>query len=139
MIDPARPTTTRFLGTEKRPLTMLDIGFSFALTGGKSFHGFVPLIHTGAGLVSNFKGADPGGLNLGTRFAFVYGAGMRYVTGSRWSVRADAGNRAYQLRYPNRYFEPALDSTSVLPATHSKSAWLNNHAVTLGLSYQLGR
>ena len=139
VLDPARPASRRLLGVERRPLTMADVGFTFALTGGKSFHGFVPLVHAGAGLVSNFKGADPGGLSLGTRFAFAYGVGMRYVPSGRWAVRADLGYHSFQLRYPDRYLEPALDSTSVLPTTHSKSNWLNNKAVTLGVTYQLFR
>jgi opacity protein-like surface antigen len=139
VIDPARPASRRFLGTERRPLTMADVGFTFALTGQKSYRGFVPLVHGGVGLVSNFKGSDPGGLSLGTRFAFAYGLGMRYVPAGRLAVRADLGYHAYQLRYPDRYFEPALDSTSVLPSTHSKSAWLNNKTVTVGVSYQLFR
>src|SRR4051812_5923189 len=33
VIDPARPQSRRLLGVEKRPLTMLDVGFTFALTG----------------------------------------------------------------------------------------------------------
>jgi hypothetical protein len=139
VIDPARPQARRLLGVERRPLTMADVGFSFALTGGKTFHGFVPLVHGGIGLASNLKGADPGGLSLGTRFAFAYGVGLRYVPGGRWAVRADLGYHAFQLRYPDAYLEPALDSTSVLPTTHSKSNWLNNKAVTFGVSYQLFR
>jgi opacity protein-like surface antigen len=139
VIDPARPVATRVLGVERRPLTMLDVGFTFSLTGGKSFRGLVPLVHGGLGLVSNLKGEDPGGLNLGTRFALAYGAGLRYVPNGRMAVRADVGYRAFQLRYPDRYFEPAIDSTSVLPTGSSKSKWLNNPTVTLGVSYQLFR
>jgi len=139
VLDPARPASRRLLGVERRPLTFADVGFTFALTGGKSYRGFVPLVHGGIGLASNFKGADPGGLNLGTRFAFAYGAGVRYVPTGRLAIRADVGYHMFQLRYPNRYLEPALDSTSVLPSTHSKSNWLNDKAVTLGLTYQLFR
>jgi hypothetical protein len=139
VIDPARSRSRRVLGVERRPLTMLDIGFTFALTGQKSYHGFVPVVHTGLGFVSNLKGEDPGGLSLGTRFALAYGAGIRYVPSGRVAIRADVGYRLFQLRYPDRYFQPALDSTSVLPASHSKSNWLNNKAVTLGVTYQLFR
>lgn len=139
VIDPARPLSSRILGVERRPLTMVDVGFTFALTGQKSWHGVVPLLHTGAGFVTNGKGADPGGLTLGTRFALAYGAGLRYVPASRLSLRADVGSHLYQLRYPDRYFEAALDSTSVLPSGGSKSKWLNNSAVTIGVSYQFFR
>lgn len=139
VVDPARPASRRELGVERRPFTMADVGFSFALTGAKSYRGLVPLIHTGIGIVSNLKGADPGGLSLGTRFAFAYGAGIRYVPNGRLALRADLGYRAFQLRYPDAYLTPALDSTSVLPTTHSKSNWLNNKSLTLGATYQLFR
>ena len=55
MIDPARPVSRRVLGIEQRPLTLADVGFSFALTGQKSWHGLVPLVHLGAGLASNLR------------------------------------------------------------------------------------
>lgn len=139
VVDPARPLSSRLLGVERRPLTSLDAGFTFALTGQKSWHGLVPLVDLGAGIVTNGKGADPGGLSLGTRFALDYGAGVRFAPTQRLSGRADVGYTLYQLRYPDRYFQAALDSTSVLPSGHSKSKWLNNTAVTIGASYQFFR
>jgi hypothetical protein len=139
VIDPARPASRRVLGVEQRPLTLADVGFSFALTGQKSWHGLVPLINTGVGLATNFSGADPGGFNLGTRFALTYGAGLRIIPSGRLAFRVDAGRYAYQIRYPDRYFQPAIDSTQVLPTARSKSKWLNNAAVTLGASYQFFR
>jgi hypothetical protein len=117
----------------------VDAGFSFALTGHKSWHGLVPLVHTGLGLTSNLAGTDPGGFSLGTRFALSYGAGIRWVPTGRLAFRVDLSNHAYQIRYPDRYFEPAIDSTSVLPPERSKSKWLNNTAVTFGASYQFFR
>jgi hypothetical protein len=139
VIDPARPVARRILGVERRPLTFVDVGFSFALTGQKSWRGIVPLIHTGGGLATNFAGADPGGFSLGTRFALSYGAGLRFVPSGRLAFRVDASNYAYQIRYPDRYFQPAIDSTSVLAPERSKGKWLNNKAVTVGASYQFFR
>jgi hypothetical protein len=139
VIDPARPAGSRILGTERRPLTMADVGFTFALTGQKSYRGLVPLVHGGVGFATNFEGADPGGLDLGTRFAFAYGGGLRYVPNGHWAIRADLGWHAFQLRYPDRYFQVALDSTAVLISGSSKSSWLNNKTVTLGATYQLFR
>lgn len=139
VIDPARPSSRRLLGVEKHPLTMLDVGFTFALTGQKSYHGLVPLVHGGAGIAGTFRGADVGGLQLGTRFAFAYGVGMRYVPNGRLALRADLGYHPFQLRYPDSYFRAALDSTVVLKSGASKSRWLNNKAVTLGATYQLFR
>jgi hypothetical protein len=139
VIDPARPASRRVLGVEQRPLTFADVGFSFALTGQKSWHGIVPLLQAGGGLATNFAGSDPGGFNLGTRFAITYGGGLRVVPNGRLAFRVDASKYAYQIRYPDRYFQPAIDSTQVLPTAASKSKWLNNTAVTVGASYQFFR
>lgn len=140
VLDPARPRGQRSLGVEQRPLTLADVGLTINLTGQKSWHSLVPLIHFGGGLASNFRGTDPGGFDFGTAFAFAYGAGVRLVPPrSRWSGRVDLGNHMYQISYPDRYFAPGLDSTQVLPSGSSKSKWLNNSAVTVGVSYQFMR
>jgi hypothetical protein len=140
VIDPARNAGRRVLGSERRPLGLADVGITLGLTGQKSYRGFVPTLHGGAGLATNFAGVDPGGFKFGTRFAIAYGAGLRYVPrGSTLSLRADLGSHLYQIRYPDRYFTAGLDSTSVLPSNASKSAWTNNLSATLGVTYQFFR
>ncbi|MGZ8493021.1 MAG: hypothetical protein ACXWZS_12540 [Gemmatirosa sp.] len=140
VLDPARTASQRLIGVERRPLTIADVGITLGLTGQKSWHNLVPTVHGGAGLVSNLTGTDPGGYKFGTRFALAFGAGVRYVPrGSPWSVRVDAGDYLYQIRYPDRYFAVGLDSTSILPADASKSKWTNNLGLTVGLSYQFSR
>jgi hypothetical protein len=140
VLDPARSAGRRVLGTERRPIGLLDVGITLGLTGQKSWRGFVPTVHGGAGLASNFAGEDPGGFKFGTRFAIAYGAGLQYVPrGSAWSVRADVGSHLYQIRYPDRYFTAGLDSTSILPSGASKSSWTNNLGATLGISRQFFR
>lgn len=140
VLDPARDAGDRVLGTERRPLTALDVGISLALTGQKSYKRLVPLVHTGIGAISNFAGEDPGGFSFGTRFALAYGGGVRYVVpGNRLSLRADAGWHLYQVRFPASYYAPGLDSTSVFPAGRSRSSWQNSLAITAGVSYQFRR
>lgn len=139
-IDPARPRERRVIGTEQRPLTLADVGLTLALTGQRSYRNLVPLVHVGAGVASNFQGADPGGFTFGTSFAMAYGLGVRYVpAGTRWALRADIGNSLYRVRYPAAYSTPAIDSTSVLPANARLTRWLNNTAITAGVSYQFRR
>lgn len=139
-IDPARPKAQRVLGTEQRPLTLADVGLTLALTGNRTFHGFVPLVHGGAGIATTFAGADPGGFTPGTSFALAYGLGARYVPrGTRLAFRGDLGSTLYRVRYPSGYAVAGIDSTSVLPATASLTRWLNNLSVTAGVSYQFRR
>lgn len=153
VLDPARPVSTRVIGTEKRPLTLADLGLTLALTGARTFHGFVPFIHAGAGVATNFGGTDPGGFDFGTSFALAYGLGVRYVPSpaSRYALRLDVGNSLYRVRYPDSYTRPAtgygydttrfrgIDTTSILPVNTSLSRYRNNFAATLGLSYLFHR
>jgi hypothetical protein len=107
-----------------------------SLTGDKSWHRIVPEIGTGVGLISDFRSLpDTGGFVFGTRFAFNMSAGIRYVPGGRWQVRLDGKDRLYTLAYPQTYFTAPTGGTAVVPSTQSRSFWLNNPAVTLGLSY----
>lgn len=152
VLDPARPANDRVIGTERRPLTMLDAGLSLALTGARTFHGFVPLVHVGAGVVTNFGHADPGGFSFGTSFALTYGLGLRYVPSpaSRYAVRADVGNAFYRVRYPTSYTLPSTgydprtyggtaDSSSIVPSNTPLSRYRNNTALTVGVSYLFHR
>lgn len=152
VLDPARPANDRVIGTEKRPLTMADLGLTLALTGPRSFHGFVPLVHLGAGVVTNFAGADPGGFDFGTSFALAYGLGVKYVPSptSRYALRLDFGNSLYRVRYPASYarvstgydtarYKGSLDSTSIIPSNAALSRYRNNVSLTAGVSYQFHR
>jgi hypothetical protein len=138
VIDPTRSADTRFLETRDVSLGFGELGLAFSLTGAKSWHKIVPTLNGGIGLVSDFRGVDPGGFKHGTTFAVSYGLGFRYVPPtSRLSFRADIGSYMYSLEYPVSYFTPAGDGTSVLTQVTKRSQWRNNWTLTLGLSYYL--
>ena len=140
VIDPTKSADSRFLETRDVSLLFGEIGLAFSLTGAKSWHSVVPLLNFGIGLVSDFKGVDPGGFKHGTTFAVGYGLGLRYVPpSSRLSYRLDLGSYMYSLEYPISYYTPAGDGTSVLSQDVKRSQWRQNWTVTLGLSYALFR
>ena len=140
VIDPTAPAATRHLGSEAWPVYIVDAGLSLNLTGQRTFHGIVPVLHSGVGLVSDLdKNAEKDPFNIGTTFAFSFGGGLRMVPGGRFQVRADAGTYLYQIKYPTQYFVASTDNTSVLPASQSKSFWKRNGAYTIGVSYLLFR
>ena len=128
------------LGTERRPLTLADVGLTIGLTGAKSYHGFLPTLHTGAGIVSNFSSADPGGYRFGTRFALAFGGGLRYqprrpldacvATSARTCTRSDIRTRTSR---PGSTAPPSCRPTS------RKSNWTNNLGATIGVSYHFLR
>jgi hypothetical protein len=136
LIDPFKGDAARELGTVSRPLYSLDVGLGLGLTGAKSWHHLVPEISGGAGLISDLKSKpDSGGFKFGTRFAITTGAGIRWVPGGRWQIRADIKDRLYSMGYPEAYYlTPTGGGHPVIASTQSKSFWTNNPAFTLGIS-----
>ena len=145
VLDPRKPVATRNLGNRSWPLYTADAGLSLALTGAKSYHRVIPMVRGGLGFVSDLKSKpDTGGFKFGTRFALTWGAGIRFVPGGRWQVRADWTNRMYTVAYPDTYYDPPQTAggnpvPAILPTDVAKSRWTNNSALTLGLSYLFSR
>jgi hypothetical protein len=145
VLDPRKPEATRNLGKQSWPLYTADVGLTVNLTGPRSWHHIVPVVNAGAGFVSDFKAkADTGGYKFGTRFAFTWGGGVRWVPGGRWSLRADAKNRLYTVAYPDFYYFPPQPAGGnpippILERDVAKSRWTNNTALTIGISYLFSR
>jgi hypothetical protein len=137
-LDPLKTGAARDLPSVSRPLYSASFSLGLSLTGAKSWHHFVPEVTGGLGLISDFQSAadpaDSAGFKFGTRFALNWGAGIRYVPGGRWQVRADLTNHSYTIGYPEAFFVAPTGGTAILPASQSKSLWLNDPAFTLGLS-----
>lgn len=137
VIDPQLPVGSREVGTSSTSLYLADVGISLNLTGQKSWNGLVPVITGGAGVVSDFKGADVGGFKFGTQFAITVGGGVRWVPqDSRLQVRVDLADYLYQISYPTSY---VVDSEELPRVTRKQSAWTNNLALTAGVSYRFFR
>lgn len=136
LINPLVSGKARELGQESRPLYTADVGLNLGLTGEKSWHRLVPEVGGGIGLISDFHSLpDSGGFLFGTRFTFNFGAGLRYLAGGKWQIRADIKDRLYTISYPQTFFTAPAGGTAVVTADAAKSYWLNNPAFTLGLSY----
>jgi hypothetical protein len=132
-IDPTKTGTARQLGRNAVGLDLFDLDLVLNLTGQKSYHHFIPVVNFGAGIASCGCTVKPDPYAFGTAFAFSYGAGLRFVPGGRFQLRADWGDYLYQLKYPNAYY---LDngSGSAVPPKQARSFWKNNRALTLGAS-----
>ena len=139
VLDPTKPASTRHVGDQSGELMAVDLGFSFNLTGQKSYRRLVPLVATGVGIASDFHGTpDDGGYRFGTRMLMYFGLGMRYHTDGRWEQRVDFTNYLWQMQYPPDYtVKPSDNSAAIL--VKKKSPWLGNHLWSVGLSYQLFR
>jgi hypothetical protein len=134
-LDPTKIGAARILPTISRPLYAGNFGLGMNLTGGKSWHHFVPEVAGGLGFITDFQTApDSGGFKFGTRFALNWGAGIKFVPGGHWQIRADLTNRSYTIGYPETFFVAPAGGTALLSADQSKSLWVNNPAFTLGVS-----
>ena len=137
VINPELPVESRDLGDMSTSLYIADVGISLNLTGQKSWNGLVPVITGGAGVVSDFKGADVGGFRFGTQFAISVGGGVRWVPqDSRLQLRVDLADYLYQVTYPTSYIVETEENPRV---TRKQSAWTNNLALTAGVSYRFFR
>lgn len=140
IIDPRLPSGERVVRTESWPIMLTDLNFSLNLTGQKSWHGLVPTVTGGLGLVTDFKtDEDVGGYEFGTGFAFNLGAGVRWVVSERMELRFDLTDYAYKIGYPTAYYTRAPDETPVLPNTQPRSLWKHNAAFTVGAAYRFWR
>jgi hypothetical protein len=141
VLDPLEPAATRVvLPAASVPLVLADVGAALSLTGFKSWHRLVPEVAGGLGVVSDLRtNADVGGFSFGTRFALSVGAGIRWIPGGRFQLRADVTDNLYRIAYPTSYYEPASDGTTILPARQPRALWTHNPSITLGVSYLFWR
>ena len=138
IIDPAKPQATRVVGTEKSPVYGVDLGIALGITGRKSWHHLVPQIRSGVGVLVNGASDVLDGYKFGTPFAISFGAGLKFVTGSRVQLRADVGERLFKQKNPDSFYTKASDNTAVLTDT-PRSYWTNHGLLTLGVSFLFDR
>jgi hypothetical protein len=148
VLDPDLPGTCtgipagdcKLIDTFRWPLYFIDGGMALSLTGARSFYHLMPEVKLGAGAATDFRTqADVGDFAFGTRFAFNWGAGIRWVPGGAWQVRADLSNHLYAIKYPNAYYVAAPDQSVIFTNKQSNTAWLNNPSLTIGFSYLFPR
>jgi hypothetical protein len=135
-LNPSKPVATRSLGVSSEPLYAGDAFLALSLTGARSWYHFMPMVGAGVGLISNTKDQDVGGFKFGTRFAFPWSAGVRWVPGSgHLQLRADMKDWMYTIAYPQSYYISTTGDAPILTAKTRQSRWTNNFAMTVGVSY----
>lgn len=135
-LDPAKAPASRNLGTSSRPLYAADGFLALSLTGARSWHHLMPMVGAGLGLITDANGGDVGGFRFGTRFAFPWGAGVRWVPGGgHMQLRADVKDWMYTIVYPESYYVSSTIDPPILGPKVARSRWTNNFAMTVGVSY----
>jgi hypothetical protein len=139
LLAPANPLPSRVLSTPAVKTSVMDLGIDLSLTGKKTWRRLAPSVGAGVGIVSDFTKADTGAYRFGTKFAFSYGLGLRFIPRSGIAFRVDLTNYTWQYQYPDRYFVRAPDSTSVLTNTRARSAYRGNWGLSGGVTIPLFR
>lgn len=140
VINPAALPEARDQGLQSLTLALADVGVSLDITGQKSWHNLVPVVAAGLGIGADFESEDVGGYKFGTPFALSLGAGVRYVPGGRFQLRVDVTDHLYQIRYPSTYYQSSAPTVDpVLEPDQKQNTWKHNAALTIGVSYLLGR
>lgn len=130
IIDPTLPPDQRELETVKQSIIYLMGGVGLHITGHKTWHGLVPFI--GASIGMAFGGNVPedsvmAGFSYDTKFVIAPWAGIRWHLGRRLSLRVEARDMIWQLKYPDAFFQPETGVPPVLnPLTQGVSEWTHN-------------
>lgn len=137
--DPTLPTGTRALGRQSLSLVSAELGFALNLTGRRTWHGFIPALGFGLGIVSapGTTGKDP--YTFGTQFEFSGTVGVRFNPSNSYELRVDAGPMFYQNHYPLAYFNAPAGSTPLLATTTSRNGYQRSMNYTAGLSIPVFR
>jgi hypothetical protein len=139
VIDPSKPAATRSVGTQRNTIYAADVALGLALPGRKSWHHLVPNVRGGIGIMSSRAKDDSSGFSFGTPFAFVMGAGLKFVPSGRVQIRADLTERIFKLSYPDSYYRLSGDNTAVLSTQTPRSFYTHHTALTVGVSYLFSR
>jgi hypothetical protein len=137
LLDPTAPEGSRITGEGSSSLIFFDGSLTLGLTGGRSFHHLAPYLQVGMGMVTDLELADSHGYDLGPRFMFVLGGGVRWLVRPEWQIRLDATSYIFNVTYPPSYFDFEPGETPVRTGDQKSST--HNLALTLGLSYRFFR
>jgi hypothetical protein len=139
VLQPGLAGASRIGRTVSQPLYFADGAISLLLTGGKSWHGLLPSISLGGGVVTSRSVADSSQFAFGSRFTLLGGLGLAYApVRSRWTVRADLTNRFYSVPYPGTFTDSTPGVPRIVPLGTTKS-WTRNSMLTIGLVRGFGR
>lgn len=139
LLLPAVPESQRIVRTPSTVMHIIEGGLDIALTGKKSWHGFIPTVGGAAGIVSDFAAADTGSYQFGVKFSLSYGLGLRYMLQNGVQIRAEANNFLWQYDYPDRYFVAASDGSAILTNSDKRSAWRGNWGLSAGVAFPIFR
>lgn len=134
IVNPARPDGDRVIGQADVLLTTIDARLRLSATGARTWHGLVPFLSFGGGVV--FETEDPSlteqavleadeVFELGTKFFGIIGPGIKWHLTRRLAVRTDLGFSLWKIDTPAGWGDPQLGLSSV-----AEGEWVSGLSLT---------
>jgi hypothetical protein len=134
VVNPARPEGDRVIGEADVLLTTIDARLRLSATGARTWHGLVPFLSFGGGVV--FDTEDPTLIEqtvlepdevfeLGTKFFGTVGPGIKWHVNRRLAVRTDLGFSLWKIDTPGGWGDPQYGFPSV-----ATSEWVSGLSLT---------
>ncbi len=142
LLDPNEGPDARVIGTGQQTVVLADVGIDFYMTGGKTWRGFAPYVGAGLGLAFGSRvPEDSSQFEFGTRFQFAPHIGFRWHGGGRLSLRVEARDVIWRLRYPTVFFDEPPNAPGEPPIldrqTMGSAEWTHVPMVTFSIGYAL--
>ena len=135
VVNPARPEGDRVIGEADVLLTTVDLRLRLSATGARTWHGLVPFLTFGGGIVIDHEEPsltetavlDPDEVfELGTKFFGVIGPGVKWHVTRRLAVRTDFGFSLWKLDTPDGWGDPTL----AIPSVPESGEWTSGLSLT---------
>ncbi len=141
LVRPTEPEATRFFGTARQEVFIVDGGFDLILTGRKTWRGFAP--YFGASLGAAFGGAVPEDsvFRFNSKFQVGPALGVRWHPTRRFHLRFETRDILWRVNYPDIFFLPPIaapDDPPLLDPIIQKSAeWTHHLVLVFSVAYAL--
>jgi hypothetical protein len=122
VVNPARPEGDRVIGEADVLLTTIDLRLRLSATGARTWHGLVPFLTFGGGVVLDTEDPtlteqtvlEPDEVfEFGTKFFGTVGPGIKWHVTRRVAVRTDLGFSLWKIDTPGGWGDPQYGFPSV--------------------------
>ena len=134
VVNPARPEGDRVIGEADVLLTTIEGRLRLSATGARTWHGLVPFLSFGGGIVFDTEEAaliettvlEPDEVfDFGTKFFGSVGPGVKWHVNRRVAVRSDLGFSLWKIDTPGGWGDPQYGFPSV-----ETSEWVSGLSLT---------
>lgn len=142
VVDPNADTLTRRSGPVDQRMITADVGLNVLLTGRKTWHRLAPYIGASLGMAFGLNVAqDTSGYNFNNKFMLGPQVGIRWFPFDNVSVRIEARDLFWQLKYPSSFYTDPARAPNQPPVLNTvndpSSEWIQHPTFLFSLGFAL--